>query len=100
MTKLFYKKSTSILVIAAILVLVLLALILLVTLMQMSSLSQRAEKLAELIAKAQEDEANLQELIDYLETDDYVRKWAEENNRIKGDDIIWLEEKIPSNSDN
>lgn len=100
MTKLFYKKSTSILVIAAILVLVLLALILLVTLMQMSSLNQRAEKLAELIAKAQEDEANLQELIDYLETDDYVRKWAEENNRIKGDDIIWLEEKIPSNSDN
>ncbi len=91
MSKLFYKKSTAIAVITALLILVLLVCMLLVTLMQMSSLNQRAERLEELIAEAREQETITQELAEYLKTDDYVRKWAEEHGRIKGDDITWLE---------
>ena len=79
------------------LILVLLVCMLLVTLMQMSSLKQRAEKLNEMIAAARQDEQKLQELIDYLKTDDYVREWAENHNRINSDDITWLNDHIPKN---
>lgn len=94
MTKVFYKKSTAIAFIAAILVLILLVLILLVTLMQMTSLNQRAEQLAELIADAKKQGEITQELADYLKTDDYVREWATENGRIPSDDVVWLENEL------
>ena len=79
------------------LILVLLVCMLLVTLMQMNSLKQRAEKLNEMIEAVRKEEMDLQELIDYLKTDDYVREWAEDHNRISGDDITWLNENIPKN---
>ena len=97
MSRIFYRKSTSIAFVAAMLILVLLVCMLLVTLMQMSSLKQRAEKLNEMIAAARQDEQKLQELIDYLKTDDYVREWAENHNRINSDDITWLNDHIPKN---
>lgn len=80
------------------LVLVLLVCLLLVNLMQMSSLRQRADKLAQMIDQARNDEEKLQELKEYLQSDDYVRKWAVENGRIQQDDVTWLEQNFPNGS--
>lgn len=98
MSRIFYKKSTSIAFVAAMLILVLLVCMLLVTLMQLSNLRQRADKLNQMIAAAKEDAQSKQELIDYLKTDEYVRKWAEEHNRISGDDITWLDQNVPQDN--
>lgn len=92
MSRLFCKKSTSIAVIAAILILVLLVCMLLVMLIQISSLKARAEELSTLIEQAQHDEEKLQELKEYLKTDDYIREWAQEHDRLSQEEISWLKE--------
>ena len=91
MGRIFHKKGTSILFCAAILVLILLVCMLLVTLTQWSSLNSKMEHLQTLIDNVQQGNAELQELKDYLQTDEYVRKWAEEHGRLSQDDISWLE---------
>lgn len=96
MERVFYKKSTAIMFIAAILVVVLLLCALLTTLVQMSALKERAEKLNALIAEARAQGEMTKELLEYLQTDDYVRKWAEANGRLNEKDIQWLEEQLAS----
>ena len=97
MERIFYKKSTAAIFVAAILVLVLLVCMLLVTLTQMSSLNARVERLQTLIDEAKEKNEVTKELLEYLQSDDYVRKWAEEHERINQDDISWLEKNLPQN---
>lgn len=94
MERIFYKKWTAIVFVAAILVLVLLVCMLLVTLTQMSSLDQRAEELQILINEAREQERLTQELLDYMNENEYVKEWAEKHDRVKQEDITWLEEKL------
>ena len=90
MERIFYKKPTAIIFIAAILILVVLICVLLTTLVQMSALKERVDKLNELIAEAREQGRITDELREYLKSDDYVRKWAEDHGRINDDDIQWL----------
>ncbi|MCH5153257.1 MAG: hypothetical protein J1F68_04800 [Clostridiales bacterium] len=97
MERIFYRKSTAAIFVAAILILVLLLCMLLVTLTQMSSLNARAKEMAELIQEARNDETKLQELLEYMQTNDYVRKWAEAHERISEDDISWVEKKLSQN---
>ena len=89
MERIFYSKKTSIMFVVAMLML-------LTALTQMASMKHRAEYLAELIESAKKDEQAKQDLIEYMKTDDYVIKWAEQNNKIKKDDILWIQENIPS----
>ena len=96
MERIFYSKKTSIMFVVAMLVLLILVCMLLTALTQMASMRHRAEYLAELIESAKKDEQAKQELIEYMKTDDYVIKWAEQNNKIKKDDILWIQENIPS----
>ena len=96
MEKLFYKKSTATIFVAAILVLVLLVCMLLVTLTQMSSLKARADALVELIEEAKHDEEKQRQLIEEIQSNDYVRRWAEEHDRISDEDIIWINELTSS----
>ncbi len=98
MNKMFYKRSTAILFVALTLILVLLVCMLLVTLMQMSSLNARADKLNQLIEAAKEDESRLNELKEYLQSDEYVKKWAVENGRVQQEDIVWVEQHISQQS--
>ena len=92
MERIFYRKTTSILFVTAILVLVILACILLVFLTQLASLNGRVAILNEKIHQAQQDQAYMQELLEYMDSNDYVRKWAEANGRISAEDVQWLEE--------
>ena len=90
MERIFYKKTTSILFVTAILVVLILACILLVFLTQLSALNARVDALNEKIQQARQDEISKQELLDYMQSNDYVRKWAEANGRISQDDIKWI----------
>ena len=94
MGRLFYKKSTAAIFVAAVLILVLLLCMLLVTLTQMSSLNARAEKLQALIDEAKEQGQITQELLDYMESNEYVKEWAEKHDRISEEDISWVEKKL------
>ena len=90
MERLFYKKWTSAIFVAAILILVLLLCMLLVTLTQMSSLKTRADALVELIERAKQGEEEAQRRLDEMGSDDYVIRWAVEHGRINEDDISWI----------
>ena len=94
MERIFYRKWTAAIFIAAILVVVLLLCMLLVTLTQMSSLNARAEELVNLIHEAQQDETKLQQLLEYMKSNDYVREWAEKNDRISEDDLSWVKKQL------
>lgn len=94
MERIFYKKWTAIMFVAAILVLVLLVCMLLVTLTQMSSLNARAEELNQMIQQAKQNEDDLQKLLDYMNENEYVKEWAEQHDRVKQDDITWLEDRL------
>ena len=96
MERVFYKKSTAILFIASILVVVLLLCALLTTLVQLSAVKERIARFEELLAEAGDTIEERQRMLEYLQTDDYVRKWAEANNRINEKDIQWLEEHSAS----
>ena len=93
MERLFYRKSTAAIVIAAILVLVLLVCMLLVTLTQMSSLNARAEELAAKIKEANADITKRKELLKEMEGNEWLIKWAEEHGLISQDDIYWVDEE-------
>ena len=96
MERIFYKKSTAILFIAAILVVVLLLCALLTTLVQLSAVKERIARFEELLAEAGDTIEERQRMLEYLQTDDYVRKWAEANGRLNEKDIQWLEEQAAS----
>ncbi|MCX4285982.1 MAG: hypothetical protein OSJ68_01600 [Clostridia bacterium] len=94
MERIFYNKKISIMFVAAMLVLLLLVCMLLTTLTQMASMNQRVKDLDALIKRAKADETAKQELIEYMKTDEYVMKWAEQTGRIPKDDISWVKDNI------
>ena len=82
--------------VAAALILLILVCILLISLTQMSSLNQRAEKLQSLIDESKRQGEATQELIEFMKTDEYVKRWAESNGRISQDDIVWILNNVGS----
>ena len=94
MERIFYKKTTSILFVTAILVVLILACMLLVFLTQLSALNAQAEALHEWIQQAQEDVDAKNQLLEYMQSNEYVRKWAEANGRISDKDIQWLNDNL------
>ncbi len=90
--RLFYKKSTSILIVAAIIVLIFLFCMLLITLTQLTSLKQKSERLQAMVEAAQNDEQSKQELLEYRKTDKYVIEWAERMNMIPDDVINYIKD--------
>ena len=98
MIRMFRNKKISILIVAAIVLALILVCILLITLSQLASLNQRAEHLANLIAESRKQGQATQELIDFMKTDEYVKRWAEENGRMSQDDILWITEHLGNNN--
>ena len=94
MDRIFYRKTTSILFVTAILVVLILVCILLAFLTQLSSLNAQAKALNEKIHQAQEDERNLEDLLADRENLEYVIKWAEEHGKISEDDIKWVKDNL------
>ncbi len=94
MSKLFYKKSTAIIVIAAILVLVLLVCMLLVFLTQMTNVRQRAAELHRLVESNEKTKEELLQDAEYKKSIEYVKKWAEEHGRVNGSDITWVTDNL------
>ena len=92
MERIFYKKWTATLFVAAILILVLLVCLLLTSLVQMSALKERVETLQALIDDAQEQGRATEELLEFLRSDEYVRQWAEQQGRLSQEDILWLKD--------
>lgn len=90
MEQIFYKKTTSILFVTAVLVVVILACILLVFLTQLSALHVRLEEMQAKIEDYNQQKISKEELLAYMQSNDYVRKWAEANGRIFKDDIKWV----------
>ena len=92
MEKLFYKKWSAILTVAAILLVAILLCVLLTFLTQKATLEPRAEELKGLIDAAKKSAEDKQALVEYLKTNEYVRKWAEDNGYIDSNDILFIEE--------
>lgn len=74
----------------AILLVVVLMCMLLVNLTQMSSLRARADELVKLIEEAKHDVQKQQELLEYMQSNEYVKEWAEQNDLISGEDVSWI----------
>lgn len=96
MEKVFYKKGTSILVIAAILVVVLLLCMLLTFLAQSASFTQKQEYVNKLIAQAKEDIANQKDIIEFKQTDAYIIEWAIAHGLISADDYLFIKDYLPT----
>ena len=94
MQLIFHRKTTSILFVTSILVVLILVCMLLVSLTQLSSLNAQAEALHEWIQQAQNDVDAKNELLEYMQSNDYVRKWAEANGRISDEDVQWLDSNM------
>ena len=91
MERIFYKKSTAAIFVAAILLVVLLLCLLLVNLVQLQEAKERIARFEQLLKEAGDTIEERQEMLEYLQSDDYVREWAERHDRINQDDITWLE---------
>ena len=91
MDRIFYRKTTSILFVTAILVVLILVCMLLVSLTQLSALSHRADELNALIEEAKTDVEAKNKLLEDRESLEYVMKWAEANGRISKDDVLWVQ---------
>lgn len=90
MIRTFRNKKLSVLIVAAIALLLVLVCMLLITLAQMSSLDQNAKWLqAEIEAKCQQ-KVDLEALKEYMQSDEYVKLWAENNDRMSQNDILWI----------
>ena len=94
MERIFYKKSTAAIFVAAILVLVLLLCMLLVTLTQMSSLKARAVALADKIKEADSDKTDLEALLKEMEENEWVIRWAEDHGLISEKDVTWVLDQL------
>ena len=90
MDRIFYRKTTSILFVTAILVLLILVCMLLILLTQMSSLNARAEALNERIQQAKYDQEALEKLLEERDSIEYIIKWAEAHGMISTGDVQWL----------
>ena len=89
MERLFYRKTTAIIFVSAVLVLLMLVCILLVMLTQMSSLNAKVEEYEHMIQQATENKITQEELLDYMKSNEYVKKWAEQHGKILNTDIQW-----------
>jgi sensor histidine kinase regulating citrate/malate metabolism len=96
MEKVFYKKGTSILVIASILVVVLLLCMLLTFLAQSASFTQKQEYVNKLIAQAKENIANQKDIIEFKQTDAYIIEWAIAHGLISADDYLFIKDYLPT----
>lgn len=92
--KIFYKKSTAIVFIAAMLVLVLLICMLLVSLTQMASVRQQAKNLRQMVENGEATKTQLQDDLEKKKTIEYIEEWAAKNNYVKQEDIIWVLENL------
>ncbi|MBQ2914842.1 MAG: hypothetical protein IJE50_04900 [Clostridia bacterium] len=95
MEKLFYKKGTSVLIIAMVLVVVILLCMLLTFLAQEAAFKQQAEDLNNRIAQAKEAIKNQQEIIDFKQTDAYIIEWAVAHGLISQDDYLFVQDLLP-----
>lgn len=93
----FRNKKISILIIAAVVLVLILVCMLLIFLSQMSSFNRNAEKLQAQIAEATNQEVELNELLQFMQTDEYVKLWAENNGRMSRDDILWIAKQLSEN---
>ena len=98
MMHLFRNKKISVLIVAATVLALLLVCILLITLSQMASLNQRAEKLQAQIAEQLNQQVELNALLEFMKTDEYVKLLAENNGRMASDDILWIANQINGNN--
>ena len=96
MNRMFRNKKISILLVAAALVLLILVCMLLITLTQLTALNQRAERLQAQIKEECAKEVEVKDLIEFMQTPEYVKRWAENNGRISKDDILWIAEQLSS----
>lgn len=97
MNHIFRNKKISILIVAAIVLALVLVCMLLITLSQMSSLNQRAAYLQTRIKEQCDKQVELSELLQFMQTDEYVKRWAENNGRMDADDILWISDKLGNN---
>lgn len=98
MIRMFRSKKISVLIVAAIVLALLLICMLLAMLSQWTSLKQRAERLKVQIQEQAGKEVELNDLLDFMKSDEYVRRWAESNGRMSQDDIRWMAEHLGSNN--
>lgn len=94
MERLFYKKSTAIMVVAMAIVLVFLLCMLLVTLTQYSSCVALQNNLEKMIEQAKTDEAAKQQLIEYKNSDEFVKEWAIKKGFLPKDTINYIENEL------
>ena len=94
MERLFYNKSTAIMVVAMAIVLVFLLCMLLVTLTQYSSCVALQNNLEKMIEQAKTDEAAKQQLIEYKNSDEFVKEWAIKKGFLPKDTINYIENEL------
>ena len=94
MERLFYKKSTAIWIVAMAIVLVFLLCMLLVTLTQYSSCLALQNNLEKMIEQAKTDEAAKQQLIEYKNSDEFVKEWAIKKGFLPKDTINYIENEL------
>lgn len=94
MMRVFRNKKVSILIVAAALVALMLVCMLLITLSQLSSLNRNAQRLQAQIVEVTDQKVDLEELKEFMKTDEYVKRWAENNGRMNADDILWIKDKL------
>lgn len=90
----FHNKKLAVLIVAAVMIILLLACMLLATLTQMTALNHRAEMLQAQIKQQCDKEVELNDLLEFMKTDEYVKRWAESNGRMSGDDILWIANQV------
>ncbi len=97
MIRIFRSKKIAVLIVAAAVVALLLVCMLLITLSQMSSLNQSAVNLQNQIEKLNGQKIELNDLLEFMKTDEYVKRWAENNGRMSEDDIRWIADQLNNN---
>ena len=97
MIRIFRSKKIAVLIVAAAVVALLLVCMLLITLSQMSSLNQSAVNLQNQIEKLNGQKIELNDLLELMKTDEYVKRWAENNGRMSEDDILWIADQLNNN---
>ena len=97
MIRIFRSKKIAVLIVAAAVVALLLVCMLLITLSQMLSLNQSAVNLQNQIEKLNGQKIELNDLLEFMKTDEYVKRWAENNGRMSEDDILWIADQLNNN---
>lgn len=98
MMHMFRNKKISVLIVAAIVLALLLICMLLITLSQKSSIEQSAKRLQAQIEEQCSQQVELNELLQFMQTEEYVKRWAESNGRMDKDDILWIANQINGNN--